>query len=185
MKKIFLIIVILACINTMIQAQQVFASTIKLGPFYLEMKQKEVESTILRKFTNKELQKSNESYNNNIKVTLNGVIFELGFSEMYNEDTLAPKKYYLTRAKCGDSRIKTKSGIAIGMDKFQILKILDTQKLTYTFSKFSSYDNDGKPNGGFGEGLTIYDEKASRSLHIEFKNGKASVFYLSYGDEGC
>lgn len=167
-----------------VKAQDVFASTIKLGPFYLGMAQKEVETILLKKFTAKELQASNDNYDKNIKTTLNGIVFNLGFMAQYDEKGEVTKNYQLTRVTCNDSKIKTKSGIAIGTDKLEVFKILDTQKIGYNYNKYFERDEKQKFNGKVNEYIIIYDDQAGKSLQLKLNNGKVVLFSLEYS-EGC
>ncbi len=186
-KKLFkLFFVILLCFNISgLIAQDIMASTIKIGPFYLDMKQAEVESIILKKLATKELKDSYQDFNKDIIVTVNNTKFKLGFNSEYDNKGEPNGKYLVSRVHCDDINIKTKSGIKIGMAKAEIMSILDKLKIGYSYYKSLKYNNEGKLTNTFIEYFTIFDEKAGKSLTVDLKEGRVVSFSLNYSEDGC
>jgi hypothetical protein len=179
-----LLIVMLAN-SSNIFAQDNYASTLKLGPFKLGMHLEQAEILINRQISVSEAKLTANDYEKWTKATIAGVTYSIGFSPEYNEDEEAPKKYTIARVKCADPSIKTKSGIAIGMSKLQAFKILDDQKLDYTYTKYTETDDKGNKTGKVHEHITITDDKAGKALSMELKEGKIINFSLEYGGDGC
>jgi hypothetical protein len=178
----FLFLIFNLIINV-INAQDVFASTMKIGPFKPGMLQKEVEAIILKKLTTKELKASVDNYEKNIKVVLNNVVFFIGFfDESYGDEKLE-RNYKINKVLCNDPKIRTKSGVMLGMTKFEVMKILDNQKIGYNYT-INSYENEDKKIL-INEFLLIYDDKAGTNLTLEFKNGKVVNFIVQAGGDGC
>jgi hypothetical protein len=186
-KAFFLVGIIFLLGNNIINAQDINASTIKIGPFYLEMKMNEVEKIIGEKIQKKKNAKDDYAAYQDLKIVHQGIVYTMSFYEDYNLDEKAPKKYILASVKSEDSRIKTKSGIAIGMSKAAIMQILGEQNIEYSYSKWFDYDENGKVTTKLRENLSINDTKASRSLILTMEKGKVVGFELGYGGEegGC
>jgi hypothetical protein len=165
------------------KAQDIIASTLKIGPFALDMKLQDVEAITLKKYSTATIKKSIEDYKP-IEVQLNGVKFKLTFFENYDEKGNNTNTYKVYRIECSDSKVKTKSGIMYGMDRNTLLQLVGKMDIGYTFSKYQEYDNDGKPTKKFNETLSIYDSQAGKTLTIRLKDGKVNSFEIGY-EEGC
>jgi hypothetical protein len=182
MKKIFVFICLVFAFNS-INAQDILASTLKIGPFALDMKLKDIEAIALKKIDVAAIEKSIKDYKP-IEVQLNGVKFKLTFFETYSDKGERTGEYKLYRIECNDSRVKTKSGIAYGMDRNALLQLVNKMDVGYTFSKYNEYDDNGKPTKKFIENLSIFDSQAGKTLFIRLKDGKVSGFEIAY-EEGC
>lgn len=184
--KILLCFFIFSFTFSIAKAQDVNASTLKLGSLYLEMNLKEVEKVTGQKISIKEVIKSDENYYYNVKVIFQGIVLELGFNKIYNENATATNEFWVSRLKSSDSKLKTKSGITIGMKRSQIFEILDKQGTAYQYNKMPAYDKEGLPTNVLEESLNILDIKANRSLILLMQNGKVVGFQLGYGhSDGC
>lgn len=182
MKKV--LIICLFTVTTIAgKAQDIVASTLKIGPFALDMKLQDVEAITLKKYKIEVIKKSIEDYKP-IEAQINGVKFKLTFFENYDEKGNGTNNYKLYRIECSDSKVKTKSGITYGMDRNTLLQMVSKMDVGYTFSKYQEYDNDGKPTKKFNETLSIYDSQAGKTLTIRLKEGKVSSFEIGY-EEGC
>jgi hypothetical protein len=186
-KKLFKtgLVVILCFMFGNLQAQDITASTIKIGPFYIDMNASEVESIILKKLSTKELKASYEDFRKDIIVTVNDAKFKLGFATEYNANGEPNGKYKVSRVHCEDKNVKTKNGIKVGMSKTETMAILDKLKIGYSYYKSLKYSDDGKLTNTFIEYFTIFDEKAGKSLTVDLDNGKVISFSLSYSEDGC
>jgi hypothetical protein len=186
-KKMFkILIIIMFCFAANnLMAQDITASTIKIGPFYIDMKQSEVESVILKKLSSKDLKVSYEDFNKDIIVTVNSTKFKLGFATEYDDKGEPNGKYRISRVHCEDKNVKTKSGIKVGMAKTEVMTILDRLKIGYSYYKSLKYTNEGKLTNSFIEYFNIFDEKAGKNLTVELKNGEVIAFSLSYAEDGC
>jgi hypothetical protein len=182
--KIHILLIVLICLGTKLQGQDHFASTGRIAQFKLGMNLEQMEAIIERKISTDEAKLVSENYEKWISATWNGILFQFGFDYEYEENPLADKKFHLSRVKCSDARIKTKSGISIGMHKLEVFRILDEQKIDYTYSKFAELDEGGKKNGKYYETLTVTDD-AGKTLLFNFKDGNIISFVLEYGADGC
>lgn len=180
----FILIVATLLFSKNSTAQDVIASTIKLGPFSLEMKLTEVEKICNKKFSKAELKIPTEEYEKTMTVVANGVKYELRFKDSYNKDGNKDGGFEITGVKSTDSKLKTKSGIAIGMNKYEIIKKLDGMNIGFEYRKYPKYDKDGNTTKAFIETITINDTQAGRSLTLNIKNEKVESFELFF-DEGC
>jgi hypothetical protein len=182
MKKVIVFVCLIFAFNA-IKAQDVLASTLKIGPFSLDMKLKDVEAITLKKIEIAAIEKSIKDYKP-IEVLLNSVKFKLTFFETYSDKGERTGEYKVYRIECNDSRVKTKSGITYGMDRNDLLQLVNKMDIAYTFSKYNEYDDNGKPTKKFNETLTIFDSQAGKTLYIRLKDGKVSGFEIGY-EEGC
>lgn len=183
--KLFFAIAITVFSCTSIQAQDINASTVRLGPFYINMKATEVEKLSNRKLSAKELKEQDENYNKMIDVMVDNVIYQLHFYPGYNDQGISDGSYILSRVICEDKRLKTKSGIAVGQNKIDIIKQLSGMNINFDFSKYLQYDDDGKPTKNFVEQITIRDNDASSVLILNIKNEKIISFELYLQEGGC
>ena len=167
-----------------LSAQDIFASTIKLGPFSLDMKNTDVNKICGKKISASELKKASDEYEKVIEVIVDGIKYNVDFYTATDGNGKEDGTYNVTRIKCSDSRMKTKSGITIGMDKFTVLKKLDEMNVGFDFYKNFKYNNEGNPTTKFIEYIKIYDTKAGKTLTLNVENGKVSSYELYY-DEGC
>ncbi len=165
-------------------AQDVLASTIKIGSFYLGMKHTEIEKMSTKKFTTTELKTLSDDYEKTTDVMVNGVKYTFDFYPTYTTDAKLDGTYTVSKIICGDSKVKTKSGITIGMNKFEVLKKLNGMSISFEFNKYTKYDNDGKPTKYFKEYIRINDTQAGKSLTLNIENDKVHSFELYY-EEGC
>jgi hypothetical protein len=165
-------------------AQDIVASTIKIGQFYLGMKHTEIEKISTKKFTTTELKTLSDDYEKTTDVMVNGVKYTLDFYPTYSNEGKLDGTYTLSRVVCADSKVKTKSGITVGMDKFEVLKKLNSMNISFEFNKYTKYDNDGKPTKFFKEYIKINDTQAGKSLTLNIENDKVQSFELYY-EEGC
>ena len=182
--KFSILIVLFFGFTNSLFSQELTASTLKLGPFSLDMKNTDVDKICGKKITVIELKKASEDYEKALVVTVNGVKYSLDFYKNTDGDGKEDGTFTLTKIKCSDSKMKTKSGIAIGMEKFAVLKKLDEMNVGFEFYKNLNYDNDGKPTNKFYEYIKIYDTKAGKTLTLNLEDGKVKSFELYY-DEGC
>jgi hypothetical protein len=166
-------------------AQEAFASTIKLGPFSLDMKNAEVNKICENKITKAEFKNSAESLEKKVKVIVNGIEYKLGFYYNYDKDGNLDGTYNLVKVESTDQKIKTKSGIGIGMDKFDVLKKLNGMNVSYSFNKSLKYDDDGNPTNKFIEYIEIIDNTAHKTLMLKIDKEKISGFELSVQEDGC
>jgi hypothetical protein len=180
--SLFLVLVF-TMLSTSSYAQDVFASTMKIGPFKPGMPQKEVESVLLKKLTANEVKASMDNYEKPMKVVLNNVDFYISFyDETYGDEKL-DRKYAISKVRCNDAKVKTKSGVAIGMTKYEVMKILDKQKIGYNYN-INTYENEDKKKV-VNEYLLIHDDKAGTNLQLEFKDGKINNFSVQAASDGC
>ena len=183
LKLTLAIFICFTCFNKVF-AQELNASTIKLGPFSLDMKNTDVDKICGKKIPIAELKKASEDYEKALTVTVNGVKYSLDFYKNTDGDGKEDGTFTLTKIKCSDGKMKTKSGITVGMEKFAVLKKLDEMNVGFEFYKNLNYDNDGKPTNKFYEYIKIYDTKAGKTLTLNLEVGKVKSFELYY-DEGC
>ncbi len=184
--KMKLILITLCCniFFNHVSAQEISASTGKIGPFFLEMKQAEIEKICNKKFTINELADVSNNYEKTIEVQVNGVAYAIDFVPYYNDNGEKENSYNLCRVVCKDKNIKTKSGISVGMNKFEVLKKLNTMNIGFEFSKYLRYDNNGIATRTFSEFIKINDAQSGRALTINIVNEVVQSFEL-YIDEGC
>ena len=183
--KIFVLFFTILSLVESVHAQTVFASTLKIGPFSLDMKNDAVDKIIGKKLSKAELKDNTENYEKMIDVNVGGVLYKLDFNNNYNKDGDLVGTYKLAKIKCNDAKVVTKSGIAIGMDKYDVLKKLDGMNIAFRFIKYSEYDNDGKPTNKFKEYIEISDRTAYSVLSLEIENSKITGFEVSYQEDGC
>ncbi len=182
MKKLLITFLLIASVCNL-NAQDILASTIKMGPFWLDMKQAEVEAITMKKISSSEIKQSIADYKP-IEILVNGVKFKVMFFESYDDKGNATGKYQLNRVECSDKKVKTKSGITYGMDRMTLFQLVSKMGIGFNFSKYQEYDNNAKPTKKFNETLTIYDSEAGKSLFIKLTDGKVSSFEIGY-EEGC
>ncbi len=163
--------------------QDVNVSTGKIGPFYLGMNLADAEKALGAKITIKEVKKSADDYKFDINQIVQGVVIKIGFNEEYNDDPKTKKNYTITRVKSSDSKLKTKSGICIGLKREKVLEILDAQSIAYEYRKYPAYNEDPKALVILEEFFFIYDLKAGKQLIVNMQNGVVTGFELSYGEE--
>lgn len=186
LKKILLSAFFFLITNLNVIAQEVSVSTLRIGPFKLEMPLVEVEEIANKKFNEAQIKQNASNYENWISIVKDGVTYKVGFEEIYNENEKAPKKYRICRVKCNNKTAKTKSGITIGMNKIEVFKILDAQNLEYHYSKYYERDENGKRTDKKSlEYITIEDTDASKVLNIRLEEGVIFEFSLEYGQDGC
>jgi hypothetical protein len=183
LKITILLLSIFAILKTT-NAQEAYASTMKIGPFSLDMKDADVNKICEKKISNTQFKNSTENFEKKAKVNVNGIEYKLGFSNSYDKDGNLDGKFNLVRVESKDQKIKTKSGIAIGMDKFEVLKKLDGMNISYLFNKFFKYD-DGNPTNKISEYIEIRDSKTYSTLTLEIENGKISGYVLEFVQDGC
>ncbi len=183
--KLFFAIAITVFSFSNLQAQDVNASTVRLGPFSINMKATEVEKLSNRKLSLKELKGQDEDYNKMIDVMVDNVIYQLHFYPGYNEQGASDGSYILSRVKCEDKRMKTKSGITIGQNKIDIITQLSGMNISFDFNKYQNYDTDGKPTKLFSEQITIRDTDAGSSLILNISKEKIISFELFLQEGGC
>jgi hypothetical protein len=183
-QKLLLLLLTTFAFCTITTAQDILASTMKIGSFYLGMKHTEIEKMSSKKFTTTELKTISDDYEKTTYVMVNGVKYTFDFYPTYNDDGKLDGTYTLSKVLCADSKVKTKSGISIGMDKFDVLKKLNTMNISFEFSKYTKYDKDGKPTKYFKEYIRINDTQAGKSLTLNIENDKIQSFELYY-EEGC
>jgi hypothetical protein len=182
MKKVLFICFFITCV-TAGNAQDVIASTLKIGPFALDMKLQDVEAITLKKYDIAAVKKSTQEYKP-LEAQINGVKFLLTFVENYDNKGNNTNTYKLYRIECSDSKVKTKSGITHGMDRSTLLQLVSKLDIGYTFSKYQEYDKDGNRTKKFNETLNIYDSQAGKTLTMRLKDGKVDSFEIAY-EEGC
>ncbi len=184
MKKIFAVWILAILGSTTIFAQDNYASTLRMGPFKIGMNLEQVELVTQKQIATSEAKITYDNYEKWYSTNIDGVVYKLGFEPVYNEDEAAPTRYTLSRIKCSDVNIKTKSGIAIGMTRAQVLAFLDKLNMTYHYSKFYEVDDQGKKNGTINENFELYDD-SGKMLRMELKNGKVAHFVCEEGGDGC
>lgn len=182
--KLFFAIAITVFSCSSLQAQDVNASTVRLGPFYINMKATEIEKLSNRKLNAKELKEQEENYNKMIDVMVDNVIYHLHFYPGYN-DQGTDGTYVLSRVISEDKRLKTKSGITIGQNKIDIISRLSKMDINFDFSKYRKYNDDGIPTKDFVEQITIRDNDASSVLILNISNDKVVSFELYLQEGGC
>jgi hypothetical protein len=183
MKKIISSIIILLCVCANCMAQDIVATTAQIGPFILGQKQTAVEQIILKKLDKKLVKQSYENYDKPIKVSLNGVPFELSFWQDYDEKGNIREDYIVKSIKCNSKQVKTKSGIGVGWQKYEVLKKLEGLGTEHEYRRFRKYDNDGKKLDEYIETITVFDSNG-KNLVLNLENGFVTFFELYYS-EGC
>ena len=165
-------------------SQDILASTMKIGPFSLGMKQTEVEAILLKKIPLADIKNSNENYEKPVSITFNGTTFKLGFMEVFSDKGELTGKYKVNRIICDDKNVKTKSGLVIGMGSMQAFQLLSAMDISFTYNKSLQYDDAGKPLKKYIESIRIYDTKAEGTLQLNIKDGKIATFELGYDENG-
>jgi hypothetical protein len=183
--KITILLLAIFAIFKTTNAQEVYASTMKIGPFSLDMKDADVNKICANKISKTQFKNSAENFEKKVKVTINGIVYKLGFYNNYDKESNLDGTFNLVRVESTDDKIKTKSGIAIGMDKFEVFKKLDGMNISYLFNKFFKYDDDGNPTNKFSEYIEIRDSKTYSTLTLEIENGKISGYVLEFAQDGC
>jgi hypothetical protein len=183
MKKFICNMILLICIYASSVAQDILATTAQIGPFILGQKQSAVEQIILKKLDKKLVKQSYENYDKPIKVTINNVPFELSFWQDYDDKGNARDEYVVKSVKCTSKLVKTKSGIGVGWQKYEVLKKLEGLGTEHEYRRNRRYDNDGKKLESFYETITVIDTNG-KTLVLNLENGIVMSFELYY-NEGC
>jgi hypothetical protein len=183
MKKLIANIILLSCLYTNAVAQDIVATTAQIGPFILGQKQSAVEQIILKKLDKKLVKQSYENYDTPIQVTLNGVPFELSFLQDYDDKGNMRDDYVVKSVKCNSKKVKTKSGIGVGWQKYEVLKKLEGLGTEHEYRRNRKYDKDGKKLDSFYETITVFDGNG-KNLVLNLENGIVMSFELYYS-EGC
>lgn len=184
LKLITLLLAVFTLFNTA-NAQPPYASTMKIGPFSIDMKNEEVDKICGKKIPLALLKESDKDYKKMVDVVVDFVNYSLRFYQEYDKDGKETNSYKVISIKTVSSNITTKSGIAIGMDKFDVLKKLDGMNISYRFYKNREYNDDGKITNNFYETIEIVDSEAYKTLTLEISSGKVSAFVLSNQEDGC
>jgi hypothetical protein len=184
MKRIFFLLTIALQFTVALFAQEVLATTAQIGPFSLNQKLSSVEQILLKKLNKAEVKTSVSEYDKPVKVSINGVAFELSFGEDYDDKGNIKNEYIIKTIKCKSKLVKTKSGIAVGWQKYDVLKKLDGLGTEYEYRKSRKYDNDGKKLATFYEVIMVFDGVSGKNLALELQNGEVVSFELYYA-EGC
>ncbi len=166
---------------TVVFAQDIPVSTLKIGPFFVGQKLAEVETLIGKKLNKKEVKTATDDYLKSMKVMYMNAIFDIDFYESVENDL---PTFFIQRVTCSDSRLATKSGIKIGANKFELIKKLDEMGLSFEFSKYGELDDNGKSKGTFTETISIHDYMAGKSLTLTIKNNVVVEFTV-FMNEGC
>jgi hypothetical protein len=183
--KITILLLAVFTILKTTNAQKAYASTMKIGPFSLGLKNTEVEKICKKKINISELKLTDSNYEKFIDVVVDDINYQLGFFEVYNDDGKSNKIFQINRIKCVSDNVQTKSGITLGMEKFEVLKKLNSMNISYQFIKNKEYDDNGKRTNKFYELIEIIDNDSGSTLILEIKNEKISAFSLSYQSDDC
>lgn len=183
--KLSLLVIVVFTLLKSTSAQLAYASTLKIGPFSLGLNNVEIEKIIKKKISLKELKLTDTNYEKYVNVVVSDINYQLGFYELYNEEGKQNNTYKLSRIKCVSDNVQTKSGINLGMEKFEVLKKLNSMNISYRFIKNKKYDDNGKPTNKFYELIEIIDSDAGSTLTLEIENEKISAFSLSYESDDC
>ncbi len=185
MKKIIavaLLILLMGCV-THAHAQDINASTIRLGPFYIGMKLSELQTVSGRKISKSEMKAVTDDYEKVIEVMFDQAVFEIDFYPGYSENGVETEAT-VSKIVCKDQRVKTKSGITIGANKFDLLRQLSGMNVNFSFNKNKAYDSEGKPTQKFIESFSIMDYDAGSTLTLIIENDKVIAFTI-FMEEGC
>jgi hypothetical protein len=184
MKKIFVTTVANLLFCVALFSQDVLVTTSKLGPFALGQKLAEVEKIIVKKIDKKLIEKSFTEIRSTIKVTVDSIEYELAFSKEYDKNGMDTKGYIVQSIFCKNQRVKTKSGMALGWNKFDVLKRLESLNTDFEYRKLKKYTDDGKTQTGYYESICIFDGSSNKVLYFTIENNVVTEFQISY-DEGC
>lgn len=177
MKKIGLTI-LSVCFTLICMAQQseMTISTVRVGPYKINMKQAEAE-----KIAGKKLKIPTEAneYNGTTLVNYNNETLEITLGEYYENENSAP----MTIQSIGTQSplFSTLSGIKIGSTKDELF---NAYKNFSNFSMHPKWNEDGtysKTESFF----SINDDTNQTTLTFSIKNGKVSKIELSILFEGC
>jgi hypothetical protein len=184
-KKLFLLLVtIITLINTSI-SQDITASTAKIGILDLRMNISDVEKIIKKSIPKSELIKFDTSYNYHTKIKIDSINYEVRFNKEYDSLGNALPSYKMFSIKCNSNKVKTKSGLVIGMTKFKAMELLDKAKILFGYSKEKDYGIDEGKSEKIIEKFTFYDNKTSDMLIIYLKEGIIESFELTEAIDGC
>jgi hypothetical protein len=165
-------------------SQDVLVTTSKIGPFALGQKLAEVEKIAAKKIDKKLIEKSFTEIRSTIKLTVDSIEYELAFSKEYDNKGNDTKNYIVQSIFCKNQRVKTKSGMALGWNKFDVLKRLESLNTDFEYRKMKKYSDDGKTQTGYYESICIFDGVSGKVLYFTIENNVITEFQISY-DEGC
>lgn len=153
-------------------------STTRINDFKIGMKKSELEK-IIGKTINVKLPDGYQADAAN--VVYKGVVYEVYFSNQYDDNGNQLKDMQLASVKSKDKSLKTLSGIGIGIG-YTLYEVLEKYK-DNNIEISDSWDDNGnriKTERYF----TINDYDAGTYLMLTLKNGKVVEFYVGY-NEGC
>ncbi len=183
-KKLFLLLVTIVGLTNMSMAQDMVASTAKIGQLNLKMNNLDVEKIIKKPILKSELLKCDTNYGYNIKIKVDSIDYEVRFEKEYDSLGKALSIYKVFSIKCNSNKLKTKSGLAIDMNKFKAMEILDKAKVLYSYSKSLDYSTEVNSDK-LVEKFTFIDNKTYDILMIYLKDGVIESFELTWVMDGC
>ena len=171
MKKLINLFAIL--FSTLIFAQ---VSTTRINDFKLGMKKSELEKIIGKSIN----VKMPDGYQvDAANVVYKGVVYEVYFSNEYDDNGNQLKDMQLSSVKSKDKSLKTLSGIGIGSTLSELIEKYKDNNIEIS----DSWDYNGNRTKTTRY-FNINDYDAGTYLHITLKNGRVTEFYVGY-NEGC
>lgn len=179
LKKLFLLIIAVIALINVSNGQDIIASTAKIGQLNLKMNNLDVEKVIKKAIPKSDLIKCDTSYYYYIKLKIDSVDYDVRFQKQYDSLGIPLSTYKVFSIKCNSIKVKTKSGLTIGMNKFKAMEILDKTKVLYGYSKSLDYSTETNSDK-LVEKFTFIDNKTYDILMIYLKDGVIESFELTW-----
>lgn len=172
MKKLFLLLGLIMATLSITWAQNFEMSTLKIGPYKLNMSLDEAE-----KLAGKQLIISSEKndYNGDNFINYNGETIIIRPSENYYEEN-PTNKYIISSLSTQSPKFKTKSGIGIGSTKEELFQAF---KNYAAFYYSDGYDDEGNRNGKEGF-FSLSDIDAGTEMMFNLKNNRVTEITINY-----
>jgi hypothetical protein len=163
-----LIIVLLLCFTIKASAQNDYIVTMDgLGMLKLDMKQKEVEKMLGKKFVMKNMNDKEGSWMDTVKTKYKNTDITLYFERQYNDDETFQMS--LSGLNVSNPLFKTSTGIGIGADKLKIINTYEMSRLSimpdYTDDTYMTLSK-------ILSTIWVYNDESDHTLVFHLKNKK-------------
>ena len=178
MKKTFFLLLCLFGFTTSFAQDNFDLSTLRIGPFTINMKDKAAE-----KFTNTKLVVYNgpNEYNKKNKVNYIGEIIGIIIMETWNDVGEKQQGYQIYSLSTTSKKFRTKSGMGVGSTKDELL---ETYKNYPNFSVSQMYDEKTENLSSSMSSFMLTDNDAGTYLSFTLINNVVTEVNV-YMNEGC
>ncbi|RQO32663.1 hypothetical protein DBR32_00910 [Taibaiella sp. KBW10] len=178
MKYIFSLVCLFFTVNTFAQQANMEVSTLRIGPFKINMDKAEAESNAHKPLLTA---KESNQYNGETVVKYNNELLKVTINLQYNGEN-KPEKETVTNLSTTSNKFRTKSGMGIGSTRSELL---NTYKDFSNFEVFAAWEENGEGRSKTISYFVLKDLDASTALSFKLVNNVVVEISVYMDEGGC